>query len=137
MQVNLLLSIVVLLIAVLQNPTKAVQQRRPVVEVSCGGDDNLTQGVCLSAYKQFESSPDFTLSSEESRATLIVTIPTNVDWKEYGKRTRVIYTVKFTSTNGKKLGTKKGKCWEDDIRTCATQIVRQAKLAASKLTADP
>jgi len=56
--------------------------------------------------------------------------------KERGKKTRVFYTVEFTSTKGKELGKKKDECWDNDFRMCATQIMKQAKLAARKLTAD-
>jgi hypothetical protein len=65
---------------------------------------------------------------------MIVTIPTNVDWKERGTRTRVFYTVEFTSSNDRNLGKKKGECWENELKICASQIVRQAKIAARKLT---
>jgi hypothetical protein len=64
----------------------------------------------------------------------IVTIPTNVDWKKRGTRTRVFYTVEFASSTDRKLGKKKGACWENELKTCASQIVKQAKIAARKLT---
>jgi hypothetical protein len=113
-----------------------VKESQTLVEVWCGGDDNLTQGVCRALDSEFASTPDFVGSSGERPGTLIVSIPTNVNWKERGKKTEVFYTVEFKSTNGKELGTKKGACWENDFRTCATQIVRQAKIAARKLTAN-
>jgi hypothetical protein len=51
----------------------------------------------------FNSSPDFELSSGDRPGSLVVTIPTNVDWKEIGKRTRVMYKVEFTSTENSLL----------------------------------
>jgi len=112
--------------------SRPVKQSQTLVEVWCGGDDNLTQGVCRALDTEVASSSDFVVSSGEKPGTLIIRIPTNVDWKERGKKTKVFYTVEFKSIGGKNLGKKKGACWENDFRTCATQIVRQAKLAARK-----
>ena len=117
--------LLVCLVPVFQKTTTAVKQSPTLVEVWCGGDDNLTQGVCRAVDHEFASIP-----------TLIVTIPTNFDWEEREKRTRGFYTVEFTSTNDKKLGAKKGACWENDFRTCASQIVRHAKNAAHKLSVE-
>jgi hypothetical protein len=87
---------------------------------------------------EFASSPDFVLvdaeSNHEKQVALIVTIPTNVAWKKRGTQTRVFYTVEFESSTDRKLGKKKGACWENEFKTCASQIVKQAKIAARKLT---
>ena len=133
MQVNLLLVILVGLAPLFQETTTAVNRSQTPVELWCGGDDNLTQGVCRAVFREFATSPDFRVSNGEEPGSLIVTIPTNVDWKERGKRTRVFYIVEFTSTHEKKLGTRKGACWDNDFRACATQIVKHAKIAARKL----
>ena len=121
-----------------QNPAIEVKQSKTFVELWCGGDDNLTQGVCRALESEFASSRDFVVladeSSHERQVKLIVTIPTNVDWKERGRRTRVFYTVEFKSSTDRKLGKKKGACWEKELKTCASQIVKQAKIAARKLT---
>lgn len=134
MHLNLLLMLLVCLVPVFQKITSAVKQSPTPVELWCGGDDTLTQGVCDAVYREFASTPGFVVDSEETPGTLIVTIPTNVDWEERGKRTRVFYKVEFTTTDDKKLGTKKGACWHDDFRTCASQVVKHAKNAARKLS---
>jgi hypothetical protein len=109
-------------------------QGKPViVEVRCGGDDNLTQGVCRNVYNEFASTADFVITDEDNTATLIVYIPTNVNWKQRGKRTRVFYKVEFLSNNEKQLSKKKGECWDDDFKTCASQVLKHARSAARKL----
>lgn len=133
MQINLLLVIFVCFVPVFQETSTPIKSNQTFVEVWCGGDDNLTRGVCRAVYNELLSSPDFDLNSEEKPGRLIVTIPTNVKWKQHENRTRIFYRVEFTSTKDKKLSTKKGDCWEDDLKTCAFQVVRQAKIAARKL----
>jgi len=132
MQINAIALILVCLVSVFQT-SSPLKPGQTLVEVWCGGDDNLTQGVCHAVYNECAASPDFVMSSDETPGTLIVRIPTNVDWKEERGRTRVFYKVEFKSTNGKKLGTKKGSCWETEPGTCAAQIMKQAKIVARKL----
>lgn len=137
MQLDLLATILICLFLPVQNTAIEVKQSKTAVELWCGGDDNLTQGVCRALESEFASSRDFLLADESShqrQVKLIVTIPTNVDWRERGTRTRVFYTVEFKSSTDRKLGKKKGACWEDELKTCASQIVREAKIAARKLT---
>lgn len=112
---------------------EAPNQSRLVVVVRCGGDDNLTQGVCRNVYNEFSSSPDFATTDEENDVTLIVYIPTNVNWKEREKRIRVFYIVEFLSNNEKRLSKKKGECWEDDLKTCAIQVIKHARVVARKI----
>jgi hypothetical protein len=128
--------ILVCLLPVFQKTSTQVKQSRTLVEVWCGGDDNLTQGVCRALDSEFASTPDFVVSSGEKPGTLIVCIPTNVNWKDQGKKTRVFYTVEYKSINDKKLGAMKGECWENDFRVCASQIVMKAKKAARKLSTE-
>lgn len=104
-----------------------------VVEVWCGGDDDLTRRVCHAVDSEFEASPDFVFDQEKPSA-LIVTIAENVNWKQRGQRMRVFYTVEFTTANEKMLARKKGECWEGDFKTCASQVIRHARSAARKLT---
>ncbi|MEP6740987.1 MAG: hypothetical protein ABJB61_00705, partial [bacterium] len=106
------------------------------VEVWCGADDGLTQGVRDALETAFASTPDFVLSSGKRTGTLLVTIPTHVRWKEIGERTQVFYIVEFTSADDKKLRTHKGSCWNDDFAKCANQIVARARIAARKVRAE-
>lgn len=109
------------------------KQSKAPVEVWCGGDDQLTRGVCYAAEDAFESTSDFELSSEQKANTLVVTIPTNVAWKKTGKRIRVVYTVEFTAVDESKLRTASGSCWNDQFVNCATQIVKHARIAVRKI----
>jgi|ERR1043165_697316 hypothetical protein len=136
MQMNLLMLVLICLVPVFQKESSPVKQTPTLVEVWCGGDDNLTQGVCRALDREVASTPEFISSYGEKPGTLIVRIPTNVNWKENREGTTVFYIVEFKSTTGKKLATKKGSCSENDLKTCATQIVRQAKIAARKLSKD-
>ena|ERR1044071_4563435 len=136
MQIDLIVLMLVCLIPGFKETNSPVKQSQTVVEVWCGGDDNLTQGVCHAVDSEFTSSPDFIVSNGEKPGVLIITIPTNVDWKQRGKKTRVFYKVEFTSNNDEKLGAKKGECWENDFKTCASQVIRHARIAARKLTTD-
>lgn len=125
--------IVVSSVSIFQKEAVRPKPTQTPVDVWCGGDDAYTQGVCDAVEKAFASSPDFDFNSETKPGTLVVTIPTNVDWKQIGKRTRVFYTVEFTTVDDKKLRTRKGKCWNDDFARCANQIVKQARIAVRKL----
>ncbi len=132
MQLTLIAVTLVCLVPVFQKTSSPVKQNQTVVELWCGGDDDLTQRVCHAVGTEFESSPDFVFS-EEKPSALIITIPTNVDWKNRGQRTRVFYTVEFKTANEKLLARKKGECWEGDFKTCASQVLRHARSVAHKL----
>lgn len=83
---------------------------------------------------ELASTPDFVITDEENTGALIVSIPTNVEWKEREKKIRVFYVVEFLSNDEKMLSKKKGECWEDDLKTCASQVIKQARSAARKVT---
>ena len=97
------------------------------------GDDGLSQRLADQVENTFERSPDFALSHGQEPDTLVVTIPQNVEWKQVGRRVRALYTVEFSSTDGRKLGRSSGSCWDDRLSKCAAQILKNAKLAASKI----
>ena len=104
-----------------------------LVEVWCVGDDGLTIRLRDTLESAFSSSREFHLSSGKKQGTLVVTIPSNVGWKQVGKRTKVYYTVEFAAADGQGLNTSNGTCWEDALAKCAAQIVRDAKVAVRKL----
>jgi|GEM_PF-1033112 len=137
MQIVLLLAAIIVFpsVEVKQNESASLKPTKMLVEVWCGGDDNLTRGVCIFADKAFESSADFSLASGENKGTLVVTIPTNVNWKEINQRTRVFFSVEFSSADAKKISKRKGECWEDELAACANQIVKAAKTAQKKMLA--
>ena len=127
------LTVILVCLIPVQMTTTSAEKGRTSVEVWCGGDDNLTQGVCRNVYDEFASTTDFVLTEEGHTGALIVNIPTNVRWKQHGKRIRIFYVVEFLSNNEKKLRKKRGECWEDDLKTCASQVLRQARLAVRKI----
>jgi hypothetical protein len=107
--------------------------KRTPVEVLCGGDDGLTIGLKDSLEKAFKSSDDFIMSSGKKPGTLIATIPTHVEWQDFGKKTKVFYTVEFSSTKRNDIGVSKGSCMDDEFEKCANQIVKDARIAAAKM----
>jgi hypothetical protein len=130
-----LLAAIILLSQIEQNKKEAVSasETKILFEVSCGGDDNLTRGVCIAVEKALESSEHFAWNTDAKKGALVVIIPTNVHWKELNQRTRVFYKVEFTSSEGKKISKDKGSCWEDELATCSSQIVKESIIAGRKL----
>jgi hypothetical protein len=131
-----LLAFVILLLTPSVSRSQSVGTRRVLVEVWSGGDDGLTQRLKAAVEREFKRSSSFELSEGKRPRTLIVTIPTNVDWRRDGKRTRVSYSVDFTSTDGEKLGSSKGSCWDENLVSCSRQILSAAKLALRKSHVD-
>jgi len=103
------------------------------VEVWCGGDDGLTLTLRDAMENAFKSSPDFQLNSGKKPGTLVVTIPSNVKWKQIGGRTQILYSVEFTSIQDQKLGSSTGSCWDDKVASCALKILKDAKMPSAKI----
>jgi hypothetical protein len=128
MHMTLLASLIVLLSLL---PTE--HKRKTPVVLWCTGDDELSQRMCKAFFAAFESSPDFNLQEENKLGNPIVTIPENVDWKEVGKRTKIIYVVEFSTSDERVFMTRKGWCWHGEYAKCANQILKEARVAARKL----
>lgn len=128
----LLLTLAAFAIAVPAIPALCKQRTTPV-EVWCGGDDGLTQRLKDALEQKLNLSPKFRLSSGKKPGTLVVTIPSNVKWKDVGRRTRVLYEVDFSTYDGKTLGRINGSCWDDRLVTCAADITRDAADMARKI----
>jgi hypothetical protein len=130
---HILVALVVAL--TLANPAEVAlsKQMTTLVEVWCVGDDGLTIRLRDTLESAFSSSREFHLSTGKKPGTLVVTIPSNVGWKQVGKRIKVHYTVEFASADGHGLNTSKGTCWDDALTKCAVQIVHDAKITARKL----
>ena len=108
--------------------------RPTLVEVWHTGDDALTERLNAALEEAFGKSTDFTPSYGRKPNTLIVAIPTNVDWKEVGKRTKVLSRIEFSSSDSDRiLGTSTVACWEDMLAKCAGKVVIDAKRAARKI----
>jgi len=114
----------------------SAQTPRTLVEVWKGGDDGLTNRLADALKDAFKSSSDFQLSNGKKTGTLVVTIPSNVEWRQVGKRTKVLYTVDFASIENHPLGTSKGSCWDDVLTKCADKIVKDATAVAGKVHQD-
>jgi hypothetical protein len=108
-------------------------RKRTPVEFWHTGDDGLSQKLADRVERAFERSPDFILSTGRQSGALIVRIPTNVDWKQVGKRTRVLYQVEFASSDNEIASKTKGACWDDNLSDCADQILKAAKTAAHRV----
>ena len=107
--------------------------KRTLVEFWHTGDDGLSQKLADQVERALARSPDFSVSAGRKSGTLIVTIPTNVEWKQIGKRTQVLYHVEFSSVDSDMQSQTKGSCWEDRLSDCANQIVKATRIAAQKL----
>lgn len=123
----------ILTVFIALSPVEAGSAKATLVEVWSGGDDGLTLRLRASLEEAFKSSSAFVLSSGKKPGTLIVTIPTNVPWKQVGQRTKVLYTVNFASIDNQPLGTSKGSCWDDALTKCANKIVKDATAVARKV----
>jgi hypothetical protein len=114
--------------------TAAADHTPTLVEVWKGGDDGLTNKLSDTIETAFRSASDFHLSNGKMPGTLMVTIPSNVRWKKVGQRTKVFYDVKFSSVDGRDIGASKGSCWDDSFGTCATRIVKDARIVSRKMS---
>lgn len=103
------------------------------VEVWRGGDDGATLRLTDALEATFRASPALVLSSGKKPGTLVVTIPTHVGWKQIGGRNQLLYTVDFTSADGRNLGTTTRACWDDALGECAAHIVKDAESAMKRL----
>lgn len=104
----------------------AESTENPIV-VLCGGDDGLTSRLRDATEQAFNATSDLPLATKERHAVYKVVIPTNVGWKQFGSRSKVLYTVEVLTLDDKKVGAFKGSCWESSIRRCATQIVNETR----------
>jgi hypothetical protein len=112
--------------------TSSAKRNPTLVEVWVVGDDRLTARLRDALEDAFKSSPDFRLSSGKKPGTLLVTIPSNVEWKQVGKRTKTLYTIEFSSVDNQVLGVSKGSCWDDVVMKCANKIVKDATVVTRR-----
>jgi hypothetical protein len=108
--------------------------QRILVEVWRGGDDGLTSRLGDALEEAFRKSNDFAPSYGQKPNTLIVTIPTNVDWKSRGNRDKVLSKIEFSwSGTDKILRVSKVACWDDMLTKCADKVVKDAKIATRRI----
>lgn len=132
------LSVIIAVSLVVGWESASAQAPPTLVEVWCVGDDGLTHGLRDALENAFKSSSDFQLSSGKKPGTLVVTIPTNVVWKQAkqaDRRTKVLYRVEFASADDKTISKSAGSCWDDALMKCADRIVKEARTASGKTSA--
>ena len=66
--------------------------------------------------------------THESRI-LIVKIPTNVQWKNEGRRAKLTYSVEISIKDGELLRSTAGSCWEHELKVCAADILADTQTA--------
>ena len=113
--------------------SKGAAAKPTLVEFWHVGDDVLSQRLAERVESEFERSPNFAIGSGKKPGTLVVTIPTNVEWKLVGKRTQVSYNIEFATADNETISKSSGSCWENAFEKCATQIVEDAKVAARRI----
>ena len=64
--------------------------------------------------------------------TLVVEVPTNLDFDLIGTRYRVRFRLEFAAPSGQMIGKSKGSCWDDELDVCIKRAVAQTKTAAVK-----
>ncbi len=127
------LSVALFLVVMCAVEDSCANRHPTLVIVQCGGDDGLTMKLRDSLENAFRSSSLFLLTAERRPGTLVVTIPSNVGWKQVDGRVQVLYNVEFASVDNQQVGTSGGSCWDDDLGGCAAKIVKDAQTAALKL----
>jgi hypothetical protein len=113
--------------------SKGAAAKPTLVEFWHVGDDGLSQRLAERVESEFERSPNFAIGSGKKPGTLVVTIPTNVEWKLVGKRTQVFYNIEFATADNETISKSSGSCWENAFEKCATRIVEDAKVAARRI----
>lgn len=103
------------------------------VEIRRGGDDGLAVRFADALEAAFRGAPEFSLGSDKVPGTLIVTIPSNVTWKQVGDRTQVNYSIQFTTIDSQPVGSSSGTCWEDQLQQCIDHVLEDAKAVKKNL----
>jgi hypothetical protein len=116
-------------VALLACSTSSSSAKSTPVEVWRGGDDGLTSRFADALEVAFRGAPEFSLSAGKTPGTLVVTIPSNVAWKQVADHTEVTFSVEFTGVTAKSLGASQGKCTEDRLQECAAHVLKDAKAA--------
>jgi hypothetical protein len=126
--------------------TPAADSPRPV-ELWRGGDDVLTVTFHAAIERAFENSLDFTLVSEGPPGTMRVILTSHVRPRRWLWWTKFDYDVDFTTAHDEHglrnpmnshsqrvLGKSQGTCWKGSVGNCAAKVLKDARIAASRLT---
>jgi len=90
--------------------SKGAAAKPTLVEFWHVGDDGLSQRLAERVESEFDRSPNFAIGSGKKPGTLVVTIPTNVEWKLVGKRTQVFYNIEFATADDETISKSSGSC---------------------------
>jgi hypothetical protein len=97
------------------------------------GDDGLTLRFSETLGSALRASSHLTESRGRKSGTLIVSITDHVGWKRVGTRTRVSYRVQFTDQADRLVGASNGSCWEDELASCAAEVLKGAERASQRM----
>ena len=105
---------------------------RVAIELRVRGDDSLTVGFMNAVNQKLAASPEVVVSSGLRPGSIVIEIPTNVQWKHIEGRTQIGYLVRFESSDGHALGDSAGECWEEALPACAERVVAEALTVARR-----
>ena len=113
-------------------PATAVFGKPLHVEVRRNGDDGLTLRFADALEAAFHDSELLTLIGDKQPGALAVTISRNVEWTRVRHRTRMSYSIELTGEGARRIGERRGFCWEDELAKCAQRIANEVEISATK-----
>jgi hypothetical protein len=131
----------VIVTAALGTVTAGCATHRPAlgpipVEVWRGGCCGPTLRLRDGLEDAFGASPRFVFPpGPEPARRLIVYIPDSVAFEQVGARNRLRFVVEFRidTTDGPRIGSSTGTCWDDQIADCVALVMQDATRAARRL----
>lgn len=96
--------------------------RKLPINISSGGDDQLTQTLVASLGRELAASGRYELVPEGKQDIQLV-IPGHVYWKAVGQRTNIHYVVVVVGKGSIYLGAVDGSCWSDEMGACVRQML--------------
>jgi hypothetical protein len=112
---------------------------RRLVEYWQFGDSKWSNGLATEVKSAINHSSDFTLTGKQKPGTLIIDVPKQVAIELVGKRKRAFYIVRIWVVDdpdkdaNHMLSEFEGSCWADDMKTCAVQIIDDARKVVEKI----
>ena len=125
--------VIAAILAIACSAIGADSAKQTLVEFWHVRDDVLSERLADQVESAFQRSPDFTMSSGKKPGTLVVRVPTNIDWRRRRAALGCTTQVNFTLIDNQRIGSSQGSCWETALAECAAQIVRRASIAARKI----
>ena len=112
-------------------PCIAAPSEPTPVELWKVGDDGLTNRLSQVIDEAFHASPLFVVSFKKLPGSLYVGIATNVRWKNIDHRTWVTAQIEVADMPpfAKPVLSGEVSCWQDEITSCAKQVIELAARA--------